>query len=84
MYQLKKLIASIVSTLTATLFLSTAAFAAETDGDSTSYYDVVYTSEWAEMTRPERVSACQLSTEELQSLSTDELLHAALDFPFFR
>lgn len=35
------------------------------------------------MDRAKRVSACQLSKEELQSLSTDELLQAALDYPFF-
>lgn len=83
MKQVKRNIASLIVMFFAVLFLPTAAFAAEQDGDATSYYDIVDTPEWAEMSRLDRLNACQLSKEELQSMSTDELLCAALDFPFF-
>ena len=83
MEQVKRNIASLIVMFIAVIILPNVAFAAEQDGDAASYYDIVDTPEWAEMSRLERLNACQLSKEELQSMSTDELLCTALDFPFF-
>ena len=81
---MKKIIASILgATLIATLLLSTTAFASTTDNNPTDYYSIINSPEWSEMTRIERVAACQISAEELQNLSTDELVQVVLDYPFF-
>lgn len=51
--------------------------------DLDSIYDVVYSSEWSDMVRPDRIDACQIPNEILDKLSTTELIQAVLDFPFF-
>lgn len=48
----------------------------------TELYSITTTSEWKDMSRPERVAACQLSKDEIEKLSTRELLQYCLDYPF--
>lgn len=64
------------------LFLSTTAFALSTT-NVTNHYDVITSAQWSQMTRAERVAACQLSPTELKNLSTTELVQVVLDYPFF-
>lgn len=63
--------------------LSVPAFASGLDNESTGYYAIVDSPEWATMTRIERLNACQLSSNELSALSTAELVQVILDYPFF-
>ncbi len=49
----------------------------------TAIYDVVNTSDWLDMERPDRIARCQIPTEVQEKLSTSDLIQAVLDFPFF-
>lgn len=73
----------VVLSMAMMFIMSTTAFAAATSNSSADYYSIVNSPEWSEMSRVERVAACQLSAEELQSLTTDELVRVVLDYPFF-
>ncbi len=46
-------------------------------------YDVVNSTAWQTMERPDRIAACQIPSEQLDNLSTPELVQAVLAFPFF-
>lgn len=48
-----------------------------------SIYNVINTEEWSKMTREERVSACQIPSNQLSQMSTNELLQAVLEYPFW-
>jgi len=50
--------------------------------DIVSYYPVVESYEWDSMTRQERVAACQISEEMLETMPTDDLLQIVLEYPF--
>lgn len=76
----------IISCLLAILLLTSCAvtaFASTTDNSSTVHYGIINSPEWSQMTRIERVAACQLPAEELHNLVTDELVQVVLDYPFF-
>lgn len=45
-------------------------------------YPVTVTDEWEDMSREERVAACQLSEEDIDEMSTEELLQYVLNYPF--
>lgn len=47
-----------------------------------NYYPVTQTENWAEMSRAERVASCQLSDETMDTMPTQELLWAVLNYPF--
>lgn len=46
-------------------------------------YDVVNDPEWSSMAYPERLVACQIPEEQLAEMSTDELIQAVIEYPFF-
>lgn len=75
----------IISCLLAILLLTSCAvtaFASTTDNSLTVHYGIINSPEWSQMTRIERVAACQLPAEELHNLVTDELVQVVLDYPF--
>lgn len=50
--------------------------------DEVAYSVTQYDEEWADMSYAEQLEACQLDEEYLESLTTEELLQVALDYPF--
>lgn len=50
--------------------------------ESTQLYPVVLTEEWKDMSRAERVAACQLSEEDVHDMSSESLLQYILNYPF--
>lgn len=60
-----------------------AAESAETiDLKSAQLYPVTTTDEWKEMSRADRVAACQISEEDILEMSTEDLLQYVLNYPF--
>lgn len=73
---------ALVASLNATFVAAADVDTAPSILDMTDYYSVVSTSEWTVMDRAERAAACQFSNEEIDAMSTEELLFAVLDYPF--
>lgn len=46
------------------------------------YYPITKTEQWTEMDRTQRITACQLSPEQMQTMPTEEMLWAVLKCPF--
>lgn len=76
------LVLALVASFSATAIAATDIDTVSTALDTDDYYSVVSTSEWPAMDRAERVAACQLSNEEIDAMSTEELFFAVLDYPF--
>lgn len=83
---------SLILTLIMIAGLSTTALASNLSMDTKnddhtksveSIYDVVNSSTWQTMERSDRIAACQIPSEQLDNLSTSELVQAVLAFPFF-
>lgn len=83
---------SLILTLIMIAGLSTTALASNLSMDTKnddhtksveSIYDVVNSSTWQTMERSDRIAACQIPSEQLDNLSTFELVQAVLAFPFF-
>ena len=49
---------------------------------SAQLYPIMTTSEWEDMSRTDRVAACQISEQELTEMSTEDLLQYVLNYPF--
>lgn len=49
---------------------------------STQMYPIITTEEWKDMSRQERVNACQLSEEDVAGISTEDLLQYVINYPF--
>lgn len=52
------------------------------DETSAQLYPITNTDEWKNMSRADRVAACQIPEEEIIKMSTDDLLQHVLNYPF--
>ena len=50
--------------------------------DAAQHNPVTLTPNWTEMTRSDRVDACQIPNDAIANMSTEELLQAVLAYPF--
>ncbi len=50
--------------------------------DTAQHDPVTFTPTWTEMTRSDRVDACQIPKDAIANMSTEELLQAVLAYPF--
>lgn len=85
MKKLKKftsLLMAMVMLVSCMVFTASAVEDKQDDISQATYYPTVNTSSWSKMSRTERVAACQISSNDAKSFSTEELLNAVVENPF--
>ncbi len=84
----KRVLTIIISVLTAfSLSINTFAISTEKVSENSagvkSFYSVVKTERWKQLSRPERAKTCQIEKETLAGMPTDDLIQVVISYPFF-